>query len=378
MRRGSVVSASPGPGRAGGHDWIGDVETVGILVIGGGQAGLAVGWHLRRRGLTAGRDFRIIDDSPEPGGAWRRMWPGMRLISPAPYSSLPGTVMPVGPGGEALDPAQVTRYLSDYEERFGLDVHRGVRATRVTCGDTVRVETTAGTVEADRIVNATGTWARPFVPTWPGQGGFRGRQLHTVHYRGPEEFAGLRVAVVGGGNSAAQIMTEIAPVAADTRWVTRRPPRFLPDDIDGEALFELASARRRIARVDDEAEASVADLVDIVMVPEVREARRRRDLVAHRPFTRFDGDDLVWRDQGVRWRADAVVWATGFRPALRHLRGTGLLLPNGRADVVDTATARCDPRVDFVGYGDWTGVASGTLVGVGQHAGRTVSRLLGP
>lgn len=350
------------------------MDTLGILVIGGGQAGLAVGWHLRRAGLRPGRDFRIIDQATEPGGAWRSMWPGMRLISPAPYSSLPGMPMPPWTGDGTPDPAHVVGYLSEYEDRYGLDVHRGVRATAVTPGRTIRVATSAGPVEAEQVVNATGTWLRPFVPGWAGAAGFGGRQLHTVHYRGPEEFVGQRVAVVGGGNSAAQIMAEITPVAADTRWITRRPPRFLADDIDGEALFGLASARRLASRHDDE-DTSIADLRDIVMVPSVREARRRRQLVAHRPFTRFDGDDLVWQQQGVRWRADVVIWATGFRPALRHLRGTGVVPSDGASAVVD-GVSRQDPRFHFVGYGGWTGTASATLVGVGQYAGATVARVL--
>lgn len=367
---------APGPSRHGRvrHDWIVGVDTLGILVIGGGQAGLAVGWHLHRAGLRPGRDFRIIDEADEPGGAWRGMWPGMRLVSPAPYSSLPGMPMPRWAGEGTPNPAHVVGYLSEYEDRYGLDVHRGVRATSVTRGRTVRVTTSTGPVEAEQVINATGTWRRPFVPGWAGASGFGGRQLHTVHYRGPEEFAGLRVAVVGGGNSAAQIMAEVAPVAADTRWVTRRPPSFLADDIDGEALFGLASARRLASHHDDE-DPSIADLRDIVMVPSVREARRRRQLVAHRPFTRFDGDDLVWQQQGVRWRADVVIWATGFRPALRHLRGTGVVPSDGASAVVDGVSQQ-DPRFHFVGYGAWTGTASATLVGVGQYAAATVARAL--
>lgn len=277
--------------------------------------------------------------------------------------------------GDTPDAAHVADYLAEYERRHELAVTRGVRALRVTRAETVTVETTAGAVRADAVVNATGNWSRPFVPGWPGAAGFTGRQLHSVHYRGPEEFAGRHVAVVGGGNSAAQIMAEIAPVAADTRWVTRRPPAFLPDDVDGEALFQLASARRRAAHDDDAHGLSVRDLADIVMVPSVRQARQRRHLVAHRPFTRFDGDDLVWEDQDVRWHADAVVWATGYRPALRHLRGTGLLQSDGQADVV-AGTARHDPRMHFVGYGDWAGPASATLVGVGRHAAETARRLV--
>src|SRR5699024_6139690 len=99
------------------------------------------------------------------------------------------------------------------------------------------VETSHGIWRAKYVISATGTWGAPFVPKYPGASEFAGEQLHTVDYRSPEPFRDKRVVVVGGGNSAAQILAEVSMVA-DTTWVTQRAPRFMPDDVDGRRSEE--------------------------------------------------------------------------------------------------------------------------------------------
>ncbi|WP_217185696.1 FAD-dependent oxidoreductase, partial [Streptomyces sp. AC495_CC817] len=216
-------------------------DTTQVVVIGGGQAGLAAGYHLRRLGL----DFVILDAESAPGGAWRHAWDSLRLFSPAAYSSLPGRLMPVQQGAEYPDAAHVVSYLRDYERRYELPVRRPVRVAGVhRDGELLRVTTDAGEWRTRAVVSATGTWWRPFLPAVPGGADFRGEQLHTVEYRRPQDFAGRRVVVVGGGNSGAQIAADLA-YDTELTWVTKRPPRFLADDIDGRALFDVATARRR-------------------------------------------------------------------------------------------------------------------------------------
>ncbi len=153
--------------------------------------------------------------------------------------------MPPQPGEEYPEAGHVVAYLSDYEQRYDLPVQRPVRVIGVhDDGRLLRVETDSGTWHARAVISATGTWWRPFLPALPGRDDFRGRQLHTVSYRRPRDFAGRRVIVVGGGNSGAQIAADLA-YDTELTWVTRRPPRYLPDDIDGRALFDAATARRR-------------------------------------------------------------------------------------------------------------------------------------
>ncbi|WP_329203872.1 ArsO family NAD(P)H-dependent flavin-containing monooxygenase [Streptomyces sp. NBC_00683] len=338
-------------------------RVVDVVVIGGGQAGLAAGYHLRRLG---GLDFAVLDAQRAPGGAWQHTWDSLRLFSPAAYSSLPGRLMPPQQGETYPDAAHVVKYLTDYEQRYGLPVHRPVRARAVhRDGGHLRVETDSGTWHARAVVSATGTWSRPFLPAVPGRDVFQGRQLHTVDYGGPGEFAGMRVIVAGGGNSGAQIAADLA-YGADLTWVTQRPARFLADDIDGRALFDHATARRRALDEGRTDVGGVASLGDIVAVPPVRAARDAGLLKARPVFTRLTATGAEWPD-GTRTEADAIIWCTGFRPALAHLAPLGLRGPRGHIPTRGTQAVG-EPRLHLLGYGDWTGPASATLIGVGRPA----------
>nr|WP_024126424.1 MULTISPECIES: ArsO family NAD(P)H-dependent flavin-containing monooxygenase [unclassified Streptomyces]AHE39043.1 ArsO [Streptomyces sp. FR1]AHE39544.1 ArsO [Streptomyces sp. F2]AHE40283.1 ArsO [Streptomyces sp. F12] len=331
-----------------------------VVIVGGGQSGLAAGYHLRRLGV----DFVILDAQPTPGGAWQHAWDSLHLFSPAAYSSLPGRPMPMQAGQAYPDARHVVGYLTDYERRYELPVHRPVRVLGVHRDDgRLRVETDAGSWRAQAAISATGAWWRPFLPAVPGREHFRGRQLHTVDYRNPADFAGQRVVVVGGGNSGAQIAADLA-YDTDLTWVTQRPPRFLPDDIDGRALFDVATARRRALEEGRTDTGGVTSLGDIVAVPPVRKARDAGLLKASPMFVRLERDGVVWAD-GTRAPADAVIWCTGFRPALAHLAPLNLRGPRGHIPT-DGTRARGERRLHLLGYGDWTGPASATLIGVGR------------
>jgi cation diffusion facilitator CzcD-associated flavoprotein CzcO len=267
----------------------------------------------------------------------------------------------------------VVAYLTQYETRYQLPVRRPVwvEAVERETGS-LAVQTTAGTYHARAIVSATGTWRRPSIPHYPAQDLFQGVQLHSAHYRSPTPFAGRRVLIVGGGNSAAQILAEVAQVA-DVTWVTLEPPHFLPDHVDGRYLFEQATARYR-AQQEGRPLPPAASLGDIVMVPPVRAAREQDILHSVQPFTRFTSTGVVWPD-GSETAVDAVIWCTGFRPAVDHLAPLGVIEADGRVAVAGTRSVR-EPRLWLVGYGEWTGFASGTLIGVNRSARNTVAELV--
>ncbi|MFE2237994.1 ArsO family NAD(P)H-dependent flavin-containing monooxygenase [Streptomyces virginiae] len=334
-----------------------------VVVIGGGQSGLAAGYHLRRLGI----EHVILDAQAAPGGAWQHTWDSLRLFSPAQYSSLPGRLMPVQEGELYPDAAHVVDYLADYEKRYELPVQRGTRVESVhRDGPGLRVETDSGSWTARAVISATGTWTRPFLPAVPGRREYQGRQLHTVQYRSPSEFAGQRVIVVGGGNSGAQIAADLARAGIDLTWVTQRPPRYLADDIDGRALFDHATARRRALDEGRTDTGGVASLGDIVAVPPVRAARDAGLLTARPMFSRLAVTGVEWAD-GTTAEADAVIWCTGFRPALAPF--ASLRLRGTRGHIATVGTRAVDePRLHLLGYGDWTGPASATLIGVGRPA----------
>jgi hypothetical protein len=342
------------------------VDELDVVVIGGGQAGLATGYYLRRTQLR----WAILDAQDAPGGAWLHTWRSLRLFSPARFSTLPGWIFPGGDAYPTRDEA--IAYLAEYEQRYALPIRRPARVAEVRRGEQGFVfATDSGEVAARAVVSATGTWEAPYIPEYPGRERFGGMQVHSADYEAPERFAGMRVLVVGGGNSGAQILAELSKVA-DTTWVTLADPNFLPDHVDGRYLFDYATALYR-AKQEGREPPPQANLGDIVMVPPVMEARERGVLTAVRPFARLTETGVVWPD-GRQERIDAVVWCTGFRPALEHLRPLGVVEADGRVRVDGTRSV-AEPMLWLVGYGNWTGFASATLIGVGRSARETVRQI---
>ena len=342
-----------------------------VVVIGGGQSALAVGYYLRRTGLS----YVLLDNARSAGGAWMRGWRSLRLFSPAQWSSLPGYLMPRS-ADEYPTRDEVIAYLTEYERRYALPVVRPVNVERVSWNaddERFLIEGDRGrTWSARAVVSATGTWANRVLPSLPGSADFSGRQLHSADYASPEAFAGQRVVVVGGGNSGAQIVAELSLVA-DVTWATLAPPVFLPDDVDGRYLFEQAT-RRYKAIQEGRTPDPPRSLGDVVAVPPVREARARGALVSHPMFVRFTSDGVVWAD-GSQSPVDAVIWATGFRPALAHLAPLGVVGDAGRVETKGTRSTKV-ARLWLVGYGEWTGYASATLIGVGRSARATVDEIV--
>ncbi|WP_026167028.1 ArsO family NAD(P)H-dependent flavin-containing monooxygenase [Novosphingobium nitrogenifigens] len=329
-----------------------------VIIIGGGQMGLSLGYYLRRASV----DFAILDAEPGPGGSWRHGWDSLRLFSPAGYSSLPGWPMPppVHPGYPTRN--DVLDYLGRYEARYALPVQRPVRVDAVERNaDRLDILSGQGRFSARVVVSATGTWSHPYIPDIEGRDLFQGAQIHSAHYVAPDPFAGQTVLVVGGGNSGAQIVAELAPMA-HVLWVTTHDPQFLPDDVDGHVLFERAVARMKGPPGDT----PVGGIGDIVMVPSVREARARGDLGSVHPFTRMTASGVVWAD-GSDMAVDAVIWCTGFRPALDHLSGLDVVESDGKVRLEGQQSIK-EPRLWLAGYGDWTGPGSATLMGAARTA----------
>jgi putative flavoprotein involved in K+ transport len=220
------------------------------------------------------------------------------------------------------------------------------------------------------LVSATGTWAAPYIPDYPHRNRFLGKQLHSAFYQHPQPFEGQKVLIVGGGNSGAQILAEVSKVA-NTRWVTLEEPEFLPDDVDGRYLFNAASQRYRSMQAGKNERPP--SLGDIVMVPSVIEARARGVLQSVRPFRAFYEQGVEWED-GNKEPFDAVIWCTGFKSSLSHLRHLDVWETNGRIRTKNTRSTRL-PALWLVGYGSWTGFASATLIGVGRTARQTVKEM---
>ena len=347
---------------------------VEVVVIGAGQAGLSTAWALRRQGFEPDSGFVVLDADDAPGGAWQHRWPSLTLGGTHRVHDLPG--LPFRPAADDPRAAEaVPAYFAEYERTFALPVLRPVRvrAVRRTDDDRYRVETDAGDWTAGAVVNATGTWTRPFVPRYPGQETFRGRQLHTVDYRSAEEFRGQHVVVVGGGASATQLLGEISRVTSTT-WVTRRPPVWRDGPFDEE------TGRRAVALVEEAVRegrrhGSVVGVTGLLTsTPYISDGLDRGVLERLPMFDRITPDGVEW-DDGRTVRADVILWATGFRAAVTHLAPLHLRGAGGGIRMDGTAVAG-EPRLHLVGYGP-----SASTIGAnraGQAAARALGRQLRP
>lgn len=339
-----------------------------VIVIGGGQSGLAAGYYLRRTGLR----FTILDNNEQAGGSWQHFWKSLRLFSPAQWSSLPGVIMKGGPDyyptrDETID------YLKDYEQKYQLPIRRPVQVTDVRKeAEKFVLKTSDGEYTAKVIVSATGSFLNPLIPEIEGLKEFSGTIMHSSEYVSPDGFSGKRVAVVGEGNSGAQILSEVSK-AASTIWITQKEPKFLPDHIDGRYLFDAASQMYEAKKTGKDYQPP--SLGQIVMVPPVVDARSRRVLEnSARPFDRIESDSLVWLN-GRKEKVDVIIFCTGFRPSLQHLEQTKLVNTDGKISTKET-NATNTQGLWLVGYGNWTGFASATLIGVGRSAKTTVEEIV--
>ncbi|MFE1851657.1 NAD(P)-binding domain-containing protein [Streptomyces sp. NPDC002387] len=348
------------------------VREVDVVVIGAGQAGLSSAYHLRRTGFEPERDFVVLDHAPGPGGAWQFRWPSLTYGKVHGMHALPGMEL-TGADPERPSSEVVGEYFAAYERTFDLRVRRpvDVRAVREGAGGRLLVETSAGTWSARALINATGTWDRPFWPRYPGQESFRGRQLHTAQYAGPGEFAGLRVVVVGGGASGTQHLMEIAPYAAATTWVTRRPPVFR------EGPFTEDVGRAAVALVEERVRQglpprSVVSVTGLPLNDAIRRAIADGVLDRQPMFDRIVPDGVEWDDER-HVDADVILWATGFRAAIDHLAPLRLRAAGGGIRIDGTRVVS-DPRIHLVGYGP-----SASTIGAnraGRAAVRDIRRLL--
>ena len=210
------------------------VERFETVVVGGGQAGLSLGYHLARLGV----DFVILTDEARVGDNWRRRWDSLRLFTPARYSGLPGMPFPAPPDHLA-DKDEVAEYLERYAQRFDLPIRLDTRVERLTSNGErfhLSVEDSDTIIEADNVVIATGAFQTPRIPAIASSLSPSIHQLHSSGYRNPFELPDGPVLVVGAGNSGAQIALELA---RDRKvWLAGRDTGHMPRRVLGFDLFD--------------------------------------------------------------------------------------------------------------------------------------------
>jgi putative flavoprotein involved in K+ transport len=298
-------------------------DTVDVIVVGAGQAGLAIGWYLARLGLR----FQVLEASAELGRSWRSRWDSLTLFTPAQYDALPGMPFPA-PADTYPTKEPVADYLRAYADAFRLPVRLNSRVTSLSrSGDGFEVRTADETFSARRVVVATGPFQIPFVP--PAAGGLDSAvtQLHSADYRNPQALPDGPVLVVGGGNSGLQIAEELSASRRVDVSIGTSPP-MLPQRLAGRDLFWWLT-RLGLMRVPAESRLGrrVQARGEFVIGTSRRQLKRAG--VTFRPrLVGADGRTVRFAD-GSTLDVGVVVWATGYRSDYSWISVPGVVR-NGR------------------------------------------------
>lgn len=339
-----------------------------VVIVGGGQSGLAAARAVRDAGLRP----LVLEAGDNPVGSWPGYYDSLTLFSPSQYSSMPGA--PFGGDPDHYPTRdEVVAYLQGYAEGLGVEIRTNTRVAAVeTDGAGFVVHTGGGdSLSAGGVVAASGSFSNPYVPVLPGREGFTGQVLHAAAYRNPEPYAGQRVVIVGAGNSAVQVGYELGQVAEVT-LATRAPLMFLPQRHGGKDLHYWLTT----LGFDELPPAWLAPLITgtpvhddgVYSKAEATGVFDRREM-----FTGFDGDQIVWAD-GEREQVDVVLFATGYRPSLGYLSGLGALDPNGMPLHVG-GISLTHPGLVYVGLEFQRSFSSNTLRGVHGDADYVVGPL---
>src|SRR3954449_5910861 len=277
-----------------------------VIVVGGGQAGLAIGYFLARQG----RDFAILEAAEEPAAAWRERWDSLKLFTPVRYNSLPGLTFPGEPGSHP-GRDDVAAYLTEYVRRFDLPVELGSRVRSIRKpAETYLVELDDRSYEARQVVVATGPFQVAFTPAIAQRLDPEVVQLHSTEYRSPEAISTGPVLVAGGGNTGFQIAAELAG-SHEVHLSIGSPQTPLSQRILGRDLFWYLDKTGIIRKSTETRIGRRMAGRDTLIGSSPRALRRRHGVQLHKRTIDAAGSTVSFAD-GARLDVGSVVWATGF------------------------------------------------------------------
>jgi putative flavoprotein involved in K+ transport len=324
-----------------------------VVVVGGGQAGLAIGYFLARQRV----DFVIVDAEAEPAAVWRRRWDSLTLFTSARYDALPELEFPGDPDRYPTKD-EVADYLAHYARRFGLPVEldSAVRAVHARNGRYL-LELDDRTIDADQVVIATGPFQAPYVPRIAEGLGPEVTQMHSTAYRSPEQIPPGRVLVVGGGNTGYQIAEELA-AAHETHISIGSQQKPLPQRILGRDLFWFLDKTGLIRKTKDSRIGQRLQKNEDTLIGYRPSTLARLGVVSHPRTLDASGSTLTFTD-GTNLEVDTVIWATGFR--LDH---SWVDLPafDAAGQVIHERGVTASPGLYFIGL-PWQHTRGSSLLG---------------
>jgi putative flavoprotein involved in K+ transport len=280
-----------------------------VAVIGGGQAGLAIGYYLRQQR----RPFRILERASELAPAWRDRWDSLTLFTPRRYSALPGLPFPGDPDDYPTRD-EVVAYLERYVETFELPVELNSEVKQLARGDDgrFRFEVDGRTITADQVVVATGPFQTPYVPKLAEKLDPGVFQTHAVGYRRPDQVSDGTLLVVGGGNTGFQIAKELSATHTVALSIgSQQKP--LPQRLLGRDLFWWLTKTHLLNTTVESRLGRKLSTRDTLIGSSPREMTKRHGVGLKPRLVDVDGSRARFED-GSELEVDAVIWATGYRP----------------------------------------------------------------
>lgn len=349
------------------------MERFETVIIGGGQAGLAAGYYLKRQG----RQFVILDAHPRVGDAWRTRWDSLRVFSPAKYDGLPGFRFPA-PGLSFPTKDEMADYMQAYARRFELPVRTGVKVESVAReGSRLRITSNAGAFESDNVIVATGGYRTPRVPDFALALSDGITQLHSSAYRNPAQLRAGAVLVVGLGNSGAEIAWDVRQ--GHKVYVSGSPVAQIPVKHGGVASLAvwlplIQFMGKHVLTVDTPIGRKV--IPKMKGVPLIRIKTKDLEAAGAQRVARVTGarDGLPLLADGNTLDVANVIWCTGFRNDLSWIQLPNVFGPDGHIAQY-RGVAKSEPGLYFVGMPHQYSAASELLPGVGRDAAYVARKL---
>jgi putative flavoprotein involved in K+ transport len=341
-------------------------ESYETLIIGGGQAGLATGYHLSRRGVP----FLIVDEQDRVGDAWRTRWDSLRLFTPAWTDGLPGMAFPA-PRWSFPTKDEMADYLATYAERFELPVRTGIRIERLGReGDEYVLSTNRGRIGAERVVVATGAERVPKTPAFASAIDPWILQMHSSEYRNPRQLRDGRVLLVGVGNSGAEIAAELA--RTHRTWLAGQPSGQIPTRHGTRRSRPFFRAFRflglRVLTLGNPVGRRLLPKLEGKAAPLIRTREKELAALGVQRVSRVSGvrDGLPLLADGSTLEVENVIWCTGFRRDFPWI-DLPIFGDDGRP-LHERGVVRSEPGLYFVGLAKQFAFFSDVIPGVGRDA----------
>lgn len=330
-----------------------------FIIIGAGQAGIAMSQKLKKESIS----HLVVDNNEKIGASWRSRYNSLVLFTPRNYSSLPGLPMDGRPEGYPTKD-EMANYLEEYVKHFQLPISLDVKVLKLEKEQNqFLLHTSNGLYKSRNVIVATGAFQKPFIPI--SQDRDEIQQIHSSSYKDPIDINGHNVLVVGGGNSGAQIATELANTKNVTISISHKL-KFLPLEKFGRSIFYWLDRLHLLhAGIDTKRGRIFKKRKDPIFGYDLKKLIQKDSIKIRPRLEKISGKKVLFSD-GSSLEIDSIIWSTGFKPSYEWISIEGAINSKG-APIHQRGISPCE-NLYFIGL-PWQFQRGSSLVcGVGLDA----------